>query len=532
VRSPVFGLAPDIAMRLPAFLFGLWLATAPLAAWAAPAPLDGASAGVTVEAGRLDGRLKDGVQVFRGVPYAAAPVGPLRWRPPQPAPAWTGVRPATQFGADCLQHPLPKFIDPGSGQPMSEDCLYLNVWAPAGGGSHPVMVWIHGGGFTIGSGAMAATDGAALARKGVVVVTLNYRLGRFGFFAHPALTADHPQEAVGNYALMDQIAALAWVRRNIAAFGGDPTNVTVFGESAGGGSVLALMGSPAARGLFHKAIVQSGGGRDALPSLDRAGPDAPAGYAAGEGFAAKVGLKAPDAAALRAVPADKVLGDLNFLNNRNRTDYSGMMIDGRVVKDSPSAIFGRGEQAPVPLVIGFTSQELGGAKAFAGDWIKQAAARFGPKDSALRKLYDPAGGDEGLSNDFLSDLVFAEPARFLARAHARAGHSTFLYQFSYVAEAKRTPTSGARHATEVPYVFDTVPATDPKATTQDRGAAAVISAYWVTFASDGRPTGEAIWPAYEPTADTLLDFTAAGAVPLSGRTRERLDFLEAAWAER
>ena len=515
-------------MRLAAFLSSLVLALAPLGARAAT--LEGARVSVTVEAGKLDGRVMDGVQAFRGIPYVAAPVGPLRWRPPQPAPAWSGVRDATQFGNDGLQHPLPKFIDPGSGQPESEDCLYANVWAPADGARHPVMVWIHGGGFTIGSGAMAVSDGAARARQGVVVVTLNYRLGRFGFFAHPALTADRPDEPTGNYALMDQIAALAWVKRNIAAFGGDPGNVTLFGESAGGGSVIALMGSPAARGLFNRAIVESGGGRDELPTLDKPSADAPAGYSAGLGFAAKAG--ASDAAALRALPADKVLGDLGFMNNRNRADYAGMVIDGTIVTGDPSAIFARGAEAPVPLIIGFNSSELGGAKAFMAGATKEAAARFGAQEPALRKVYDPGGGGDGLATNLLSDVIFAEPARLLARAHAKAGHPTWLYQFSYVAEAKRAKEPGAGHATEIAYVFDSIGATDPKATAQDRAAARVASAYWVSFATKGTPGGPTAWPRYDAASDTLLDFSPAGAAPLSGRTRARLDFLEAARAAR
>jgi len=484
---------------------------------------------VAVEAGAIEGRALDGVRAFRGIPYAAAPLAALRWRPPQPVTAWSGTRAAVSFGNDCLQHPLPTSIDPGSGLPMSEDCLYLNVWAPAGSKARrPVMVWIHGGGFTIGSGALAATDGAALTRQGVVVVTLNYRLGRFGFFAHPALTRAHPDEPTGNYGLMDQIAALEWVKRNIAAFGGDRADITVFGESAGGGSVLALMGSPMARGLFQKAIVESGGGRDQLPGLDHPAAATPAGDAAGRVFAAKAGLTDPDAAALRALPAEKVLGDLGFLNNSNRDDYAGMVIDGRVVTGNPAAIFARGAEAPVPLIIGFNSGELAGARAFTGAWTRQAAAKFGSREAALRKLYDPHGGDEGLTTDLLSDLVFVEPARFLARAHARAGHPVFLYQFDYVAEARRGAAQGAGHASEIPFVFDTVGGIDPKATAQDRATATAMSSYWTRFAATGNPNGggQPTWPVYRVAADTLLNLSPAGPAPLSDRSRGRLDFLE------
>jgi len=508
-------------MRLKALFLALMLL--PGCAMAAPpAPLDGTPAAATVEAGRAVGRTKDGVTAFRGLPYAAAPVGALRWRPPQPAPAWTGERDASQYGADCLQHPLPAMIDPGSGLPTSEDCLYLNVWAPAGAGKRPVMVWIHGGGFTIGSGGKLESDGAALARRGVVVVTLNYRLGRFGFFAHPALAREHPEEPQGNYGFMDQIAALKWVQKNIAAFGGDPRQVTIAGESAGGGSVLTLMGSPAAKGLFQRAIVESGGGRDTPSTLDKPGGETPAGYAAGEAFAAGAGLKEPDAAALRALPAKTVLGDLGFFGDRGRKDYAGPMIDGRIVTDRTSVIFARGDEAQVPLVIGFNSRELGGAKALIAGWAKQQAAKFGPREAELRRLYDPTGGEDGLLDDFLSDLVFVEPARFLAAAHARHGRPTHVYQFSYVAEAKHKPGDGAGHASEIPYVFGTIGLTDPKATAADRAVGDLASGLWAGFVTAGAPK---TWPAYDAASDTLLDISAAGAKPLAGRTKARLDFL-------
>jgi para-nitrobenzyl esterase len=527
MRAAAFRLAASLAAVA---ALGLFAAASPCRA--ERPPLQGAPVTARTEAGLAVGRTAEGVKAFRGLPYAAAPVGELRWRPPQPAPRWAGARDASRFGSDCLQHPLPAAIDPGSGQPTSEDCLFLNVWAPASGGRHPVMVWIHGGGFTIGSGAIAATDGAALARRGVVVVTLNYRLGRFGFFAHPALARAHPDEPQGDYAFLDQIAALKWVRRNIAAFGGDPGAVTVFGESAGGGSVIALMGSPLARGLFGRAIVESGGGRDVLPSLHEAAGGFAAGYAAGEAFAAHAGLTAPDAAALRALPASVVLGDLGFFNNRDRADYAGPMIDGRVVTGSPADLFAAGREAPVPLIIGFNSGELTGARAFMAASAKAAAAEFGPREAELRRLYDPDGGEAGFADDFLSDLLFVEPARFLAAAHAAHGRPTWLYQFSYVAEAKRATTPRAGHASEIPYVFGTIATIDPQAAAADRATAALTSGFWLAFAQRGRPAPAKAWPPYSAAADTLLDISAAGAAPLTGRSRARLDFLAAARAAR
>jgi para-nitrobenzyl esterase len=233
---------------------------------AAPAPTV-----VKIDTGRLQGAVSGGVLAFKGVPFAAAPVGALRWRAPQPVAPWTGVRSATEISKDCLQGPIPG--DPGLGTDLSEDCLYLNVWRPAqaapkkqGAKKLPVMVWIYGGGLVNGGTQPAIYQGDNFARDGVVFVSVNYRLGRFGFFAHPALTAEHPGEPKGNYAFLDQIAALRWVQKNIAAFGGDPGNVTVFGESAGGFSVHVLLATPLAKGLFQRGIVESGGGRDQLGS--------------------------------------------------------------------------------------------------------------------------------------------------------------------------------------------------------------------------------------------------------------------------
>ena len=220
---------------------------------------------VKLDSGRVKGATAEGVTSFKGIPYAAAPVGPLRWRAPQPVTPWHGVRAATSYGADCAQSPFPGDAAP-LGVTPAEDCLYANVWVPAAAPRHrmAVMVWIYGGGFVNGGSSPAVYDGSSFARRGVVLVSFNYRVGRFGFFAHPALSKEHPEEPHGNYGYLDQIAALRWVKRNAAAFGGDPDNVTVFGESAGGGSVHMLLSSPLAKGLFQKAIIESGGGRTTL----------------------------------------------------------------------------------------------------------------------------------------------------------------------------------------------------------------------------------------------------------------------------
>ena len=268
----------------------------------------------------MAGAAADGVVSWKGVPFAAPPVGDLRWRAPRPAPAWDGVRQASAYANDCMQQPFPSDAAP-LGTPPAEDCLYLNVWAPEkpAAAKLPVMVWIHGGGFVNGGSSPAVYDGSHFARRGVVFVSFNYRLGRFGFFAHPALTQEAAGGPLGNYGYLDQIAALRWVQKNVAAFGGDPGNVTLFGESAGGGSVNTLMISPLAKGLFHKAIVQSGGGRAggvmAMRHARQPGPDgSPSGEANGLAFAKLAGVTGEDAAALaalRKLPAADVVRGLN-----------------------------------------------------------------------------------------------------------------------------------------------------------------------------------------------------------------------------
>ncbi len=302
---------------------------------------------VRIDSGGLSGVAADDVVSFKGIPFAAPPVGDLRWRPPAPPAPWPGVRAATAYGAVCMQKiSADNGLGPG---PASEDCLTLNVFTPVGktGPALPVMVWIHGGGLVNGSGTAALYDGSALARQGVVVVTINYRLGRFGFFAHPALTAEQRGAALANYGLMDQIAALKWVRRNIARFGGDPGNVTIFGESAGGLSVNRLMMMRQARGLFHKAIVESGAGRERGETLARA-------EQAGAAFAAKLGVTAPDPAKLRAIPADAIVaaGDLDLIKGE------APILDGVLLTENPSAAFAAGRVARVPYLIGSNSLEF------------------------------------------------------------------------------------------------------------------------------------------------------------------------------
>ncbi len=472
------------------------------------------SAVVKVDAGELQGVRNGQVQIFKGVPYAAAPVGDLRWRPPQPAAPWAGVKQAARYGADCMQNRV-SWDTSQSTQPVSEDCLTLNVWTPAQAGAKgklPVMVWIHGGGFVSGSASQPVFEGTKLAQRGVVLVTFNYRLGRFGFFAHPALSAESPDGPLGDYGFMDQIAALKWVQKNIAAFGGDPANVTIFGESSGGGSVNALMVSPAAKGLFHKAISQSGGGRDKWRPLREDKPDAPSAEAVGKAFAVRAGVAGDDVAALLAIPASKVLGGLNMLDNEAKT-YSGAIIDGKIVTADIGAGFAAGRQAKIPYIVGANSDELGFIPGFLlGPMTAKVAAVLGADKDAVVAAY---GSKAAYEAKLASDLNFVEPARFMAGSAAAAGQPAWLYNFGYVAEAKRKSTKGASHASELAYVFDNLQVSGDPVSDADRAAAKLIGDYWTEFARGGDPNGAGrpAWPKYVKTEDQQLVFTLDGAAP-------------------
>jgi len=491
---------------------------------------------VHIHQGELQGVETDGVAAFRAIPYAAPPVGALRWRPPGPAPRWNGLRDAARPGPICIQPILEG--DTGVGPlPMSEDCLHLNVWSPrpvqarpveARGASEaaaPVMVWIHGGGFVNGSGTAALYDGAALARRGVVVVTLNYRLGRLGFFDHPALTAERaPGEAAGNYGLMDIVAALEWVRDNIGAFGGDAGNVTIFGESAGGAAVTRLMIAPTARGLFHRAVVQSGLGRERGVPLDRPGPGGSASIQArGQTFAGREGM-APDAdaAALRAL-------DPQALLTPSPSFYGGdmLVIDGQMVAEDVSAAFAAGRQAQVPLIIGANSAELW--------WVRASEmSAYGQMDDAMTaaecQAFEQAyGGRAAYDALVASDLAFVEPARHLARLHARAGHPTYLYRFDVVSAAMPEPHAGATHASERAYVFDNLTSSSWPTEAMDQAAADAMAGYWTDFAATGDPNGRArpYWPALDLRDEQLLNFDNAGPAARPIPFAERLDLIAA-----
>lgn len=527
--------------------FALYMAVASLifAAMAPQAEARSAPVIVKIETGRVEGEAANGVLSFKGIPFAAPPVGELRWRAPQPPKKWKDVRQAKEYGHDCMQLPFPSDAAPLGTEP-AEDCLYVNVWRPEEvkqGEKLPVLVWIYGGGFVNGGSSPAVYDGSAFARRGLVFVSFNYRLGRFGFFAHPALTAAK-EGPLGNYALMDQLAALRWVERNVAAFGGDAENVTIIGESAGGRSVLALMTSPAAAGLFDKAVVMSGGGRTLFREerrLSEDTPNIPSGETVGLAFATSVGIEGQGAealAALRALPAEKVVNGLNlaalFAPPEGPPTFSGgPMIDNEIVTLPPDVALLRGEAAKVPLIIGTTSMDIG----FNGYENKEELfASFGDHADEARAAYDADGtGDLGAIGAAVSaDRLMHEPARFVAQEMTKMGVSAWIYRFGYVAQSMRNEWEGAPHATDIPFFFDTVEAKYGDAlTTDDHAAAAAANAYIASFAKMNDPNGPGLphWGAYTTEAPAILDFTPdEGPVFGPDPWKARLDVVEASVA--
>jgi para-nitrobenzyl esterase len=469
---------------------------------------------VRIDAGVVVGVRQDAALIFRAIPYAAPPVGPQRWRPPQPAASWTGERAATADGPACPQAIYPgRTNEGGYAGPTGEDCLTLDVFAPLHARRAPVMVWIFGGGDVAGADSIAPNDGRFFARDGVVLVAMNYRLGALGWFAHPALTREAKAgEPLANYGLMDQIAALKWVKRNIAAFGGDPSNVTIFGESAGGENVQTLMVTPAARGLFAKATVQSGDGWG--PSFDLAKAET-----FGVALTQKLGLPA-DATAeqLRALPADKLVA---------AGGPTGPIVDGRLVTESAEQGFARGDQAPAPLIIGSNTWE---ASLLPQPRYAAYAAALPP---AVRAAYpDEAADPAKLAQAAFTDATMGAPARwFAAKASAKAG--AWLYEFSYVRVVRRGKIPGANHTSENPYVFDTqmiVPNYASEIVDEDRKVAALMHSCWVAFAKTGTPACDAggrAWPAYGPGTDELMDFDSPPKIVAHYRKGE-LDAQQAA----
>ena len=475
---------------------------------------------VRVDGGQLSGTtgISSAIRVFKGIPYAAAPEGALRWRAPKAPPKWEGVRKADKFSATCMQTPYAEGSPYRSAeQPVSEDCLYLNVWtgAPSANDRRPVMVWIHGGALTRGSGSTPTYDGETLAKKGVVLVTINYRLGVFGFFAHPELTKESDRNASGNYGILDQIAALEWVQKNIAAFGGDPKRVTIFGESAGSWSVNALTATPLAKGLFQRAIGESGASFAPLPAL----ADAEKG-----GLKVAQRLGADSIAALRAKPAEELL-------KATAADPARANVDGWMLPQQVAAIYAAGKQNDVPLLIGSNADE---GTAFTPAVVKAdafkalAKSRFGDMADAYLKLY-PAGSDEQAHESSAAatrDQLFGWEMRTWARMQTKTGKSkVFVYYFSRVPPGPVGAKLGAYHASEISYVFHN----QKSQAEADKALSEKMSTYWVNFASTGDPNRRKLmpkWPAYNVKTDLAMGFGERIA-PTEVPHKDALDFLDA-----
>jgi len=462
------------------------------------------------------------VRAYKGIPFAAPPVGPLRWKAPQSVKAWTTERACTEYGPSC---PQPNLLERIYGQklgPTSEDCLYLNVWTAAKKPTDrlPVMVWIHGGGYTMGSGATPAYDGASLARQGVVLVTINYRLGPFGWLAHPQLSKESAHNSSGNYGLLDQIAALEWVKRNIAAFGGDASRVTVFGESAGAGSVCYLMASPLARGLFARAIAESGSAFGANRHLREAWYGQESAEKLGERVAREMagGQAADPIAALRAKSTEEILNGSNvaassfFASDSNRF---APIVDGWVIPDDPGAIFESGKQANVPLIVGTNADEgsifvLGLPMNSVEAYSTLVRRIYGAHADEVLALYPASDASEirsALSRN-ITDSFFVTGARYFAETASKVNDKTFVYHFTHISGDPRRRMLGAFHASEIPYVFMTQDGGFGTYDDKDHELGRVMSAYWVQFATTGDPNGAArpAWPKYTAASDQHIEF--------------------------
>ena len=469
-------------------------------AYAGKAPVVSAPAGV------MQGKTEGALHVFKGIPYAQAPVGLLRWKPPASLPAWKGTRDAFDFGPACIQPPPgpPSIYSSAAPPPTSEDCLTLNIWAPANAHKAPVFVWIHGGALWGGAGRDQIYDGAKLAARGLIVVTINYRLGPLGWLAHPELSAESPLHISGNYGLLDQIEALRWVKRNIAAFGGDASNVTIAGESAGGLSVIYLMASPEARGLFAKAIASSSY-MVSTPVLKDAGYGMPSAEASGAKLAAD--LHAPNLAALRAMDPNaltKAAAAAQFLPLGT--------VDGHVLTAQLVDTFDKGEQAHVPILAGFNSGEIRSLRiiapqppASAADYEKTIRASYGDLADAFLQRYPSANMEESILAT-TRDALYGWTAERLVRKQTAVGQPSFLYFFDHGYPAMDTAGLHGFHGSELPYEFGTIDRTAPAwpkipATAEEAKLSDAMTDYWASFARTGKPQAANApdWPAFDAT---------------------------------
>jgi para-nitrobenzyl esterase len=504
-----------------------------LALLVAAVPLAAIDQPVKTRSGLLSGVAgKDSsITVFRGIPFAAPPTGSLRWAAPRPPASWKGVRKADAFSAACIQSIVqerkPWTYEFMAHDAVSEDCLYLNVWTAAQGARdrRPVFVFIHGGGFTEGSGSVPVYDGEGLARKGLVVVTINYRLGAFGFLAHPELTKESGRNASGNWGLLDQVAALQWIHDNIAAFGGDPSRVTVAGQSAGAMSVHALVASPLAKGLFHRAIAESGG--SALGGTSRLLAEA---EQDGVRFAAARGVSS--VVALRAMSPADIAGR----GGQGGGVRSGPIVDGYFLPASIDTIVVQGRQNDVPMLTGANADESGASPAPTiglTEFRARATQRHGEAADSFLRLYSASSDPEArlASNDSARDEQRMQMHVWaLTRARTAKG-KTYTYFWTHVMPGPDAERYGAFHTSEVPYALNTLYMSDRAFTDADRRIADVMSSYWANFAASGDPNGKGLppWPAVtSQTATTMELGDRMGALAVVA-SPERLEFWERHW---
>ncbi len=508
---------------------------------------------IKVEGGKISGAVvgtTPAIRVYKGIPFAAPPVGDLRWKAPEKIVPWEGVRACTEFSAGCVQprSPIPL---PGLNAPTaSEDCLYLNVWTPAKSEKDklPVMVWIHGGGFTMGTAGVPMYDGEALARKGVILVTINYRLGPFGFMAHPALTKESKHHSSGNYGLLDQIAGLEWVKKNIGQFGGDSKNVTIFGESAGGVSVSLLMVSPLAKGLFHRAIAESGAAT-LLPLRHLKESNAGRETCEDQGITIAKALGCDTAAdplaAMRAKSSEEVLnaGPKTSLTAGSIFASSAFpfwaIVDGWVIPDDPDKLFKSGKQADVPFMVGTNADE--GSMFTMMLPIRDTAGyetlmrtNFANRADEVMKIYPAADASQikPALNDMLTNALFICPSRIMIGSMSNVKSKPYFYHFTKTHATGFGSNLGAHHAAEIPYVFGGLEA-QKIVTEADAELSRKMMSYWTNFARTGDPNGDGlpVWPAYDTKEEPYIEL--GEKVEAKNHLRkDRLDQLDQIIAER
>jgi para-nitrobenzyl esterase len=480
---------------------------------------------VKTEHGAIEGLENQGVKIFKGIPFAAPPVGEFRWKAPQPTQNWNGVKKCTAFSASPIQNePKPfmcwseEFI--AKPEPLNEDCLYLNVWTLAKAKNQPVIVWIYGGGLSSGSANCDIYDGEEMAKKGVVFVSINYRVGVLGFMAHPELSRESGNNASGNYGFLDQIAALKWVQKNIAAFGGNPNNVTIAGQSAGAFSVNAMIASPLAKGLFHKAIPQSGGLLSRILSQNLADSEK-------QGTKFMEIAKANSIADLRKISAEEI----QKLSNNQAAGRFGVTMDGYVLPTDILAHFKNGKHNQVPIMTGWVTGDgslMGTPKITVEDYKKEVQTKYGAKANEFLSIF-PASTDEEAKEAKLKQglLGFAGmPSHLLA---IYTNKPAYLYQFSHVPPDKPNfPNYGAFHTSEVPYALHTLHTWQRPWQQLDKDIENMMSSYWVNFAKTGNPNGAGLpeWKSYNKQAGNILEF-GDKVETKAGLFKAAFDFLEA-----